>query len=111
MTSTIQEYTASLAYSFVEPPQQSKPTPLPAKQVKPLDQQILELMRSLPPHLRDRPWSMAELVLRLQGKFRALPHPQQVGEALLRCGWVKERRWQKGWDGRRVWLAPNDEHK
>lgn len=51
---------------------------------------------------------MAELVQRLEGKFRDRPHGQAVGEALLRCGWTKERRYSAGWDGRRVWLAPRE---
>jgi hypothetical protein len=79
-----------------------------AKRAKPLDDQIVELMRTLPSQLRDRPWSMAELVQRLSGKYRDRPHGQQVGEALLRQGWKKERRYAAGWDGRRVWLAPTD---
>ncbi len=108
MHNILAEYTANLLYTFADPPPPTaQPTPAP-KQAKPLDQQITELMRSLPPQLRDRPWSMAELVQRLQGKYRDRPHGQQVGEALLRCGWIKERRWEKGWDGRRVWLAPKD---
>ncbi len=75
------------------------------KRTKPLDQQITELMRSLPPALRDRPWSMDELVSRLSGKYRDRPHPQHVGEALRRLGWKRERRWSDDYDGKRVWVA------
>jgi hypothetical protein len=74
------------------------------KCAKPLDDQITELMRSLPPLLRDRPWTMAELVHRLEGKYRDRPHGQQVGQALLRLGWRRERRWSNGFNGVRVWL-------
>jgi hypothetical protein len=74
------------------------------KRTKPLDQQITELMRTLPPQLRDRPWSMTELVQRLTGKYRDRPHAQNVGEALRRLGWQRERRWEKGFDGVRVWI-------
>ena len=35
-----------------------------AHRTKPLSEQISELMASLPPSLRDRPWSMAELTAR-----------------------------------------------
>jgi len=78
----------------------------PIKRPKPLDDQIAELMRTLPPKLRNRPWSMAELVQRLAGKYRARPHAQQVGEALRRLGWRRERLWNAEYDGVRVWL-PN----
>lgn len=74
--------------------------------VKPLEDQIVELMRTLPPQLRDRPWSMAELVTRLTGKYRDRPHTQCVGEALRRLGWRRERRYADGYDGRRVWFPP-----
>jgi hypothetical protein len=74
------------------------------KRVKPLDQQITELMVTLPTQLRDRPWSMAELVQRLSGKYRDRPHAQQVGEALRRLGWKRIRLWSNGADGQRVWV-------
>jgi hypothetical protein len=76
------------------------------KSVKPLEDQIVELMRTLPPPLRDRPWSMAELVTRLTGKYRDRPHGQNVSAALLRLGWRKERRYGQGYLGRRVWMPP-----
>ena len=72
--------------------------------VKPLDDQIQELMRTLPPQLRNRPWSMAELVQQLTGKYRDHPHAQRVGESLRRLGWRRERRWEKGFDGVRIWV-------
>ena len=81
----------------------AKPLQLP-RQVKPLDAQITELMRTLPPQMRERPWSMPELIQRLAGKYRDRPHAQQVGEALRRLGWRRERRWKKGFDGARVWV-------
>jgi hypothetical protein len=77
------------------------------KRTKPLEDQITGLMRTLPPELRNRPWSMAELVNQLTGKYRDRPHPQQVGQALRRLGWQRERRWENGYDGVRVWLPPD----
>ncbi len=74
------------------------------RQLRPLDAQITELMRTLPPQLRDRPWSMRELVSRLSGKYRDHPHGQNVGETLRRLGWRRVRLWSNGADGQRVWL-------
>jgi hypothetical protein len=56
------------------------------RRARPLTEQIEELMRTLPPQLRDRPWSMADLVARVQGKYRDRPHAQQVGAACRRLG-------------------------
>jgi transposase len=74
------------------------------KRGKPLDEQISELMRSLPPALRDRPWTMAELVQQLNGRYRDRPHAKQVGDALRRLGWTRIRLWSNGADGQRVWV-------
>lgn len=76
------------------------------RRVKPLTEQVEELMRTLPSQLRDRLWSMAELVSRLQGKYRDRPHTQHVGIALRQLGWRRERRWGQGYDGVRLWVPP-----
>lgn len=75
-----------------------------ARRTKPLTEQITELMASLPPSLRDRPWSMVELTARLQGKYRDRPHPQLVGEALRQIGWRRVRLYGEGFCGVRVWV-------
>ena len=51
---------------------------------------------------------MAELVARLDGKYRDRPHPQDVGQALRKIGWNYGRYWGKGYNGVRVWLPPTD---
>ncbi len=72
---------------------------------KPLTDQIAELMRTLPPSIRDRPWSMAELVSRLQGRYRERPHAQHVGAALKMLGWMPARLY-RGFGGTRAWMPP-----
>ena len=76
------------------------------KRERPLDEQITTFMRSLPLAQRVRPWSMADLLPHLSGKFRALPHAKEVGQALRRLGWIRERRYRDGYDGARVWIPP-----
>ena len=73
---------------------------------KPLTQQIEELMRTLSPAQRDRPWTMEELCLRVQGRYSARPHPMRVGEALRALGWTSIRDWSRDGAGRRNWLLP-----
>ena len=70
----------------------------------PLADQIEALMLSLPPTQRDRPWSMDEFVARLHGRFKARPHPMNVGQALRGLGWVQTRDWTRGGGGRRYWF-------
>ncbi len=73
---------------------------------KPLTEQVEELMRSLSPAQRDRPWSMDELVVRLRGRYSARPHPMNVGQALRALGWVQRRDWTRDGGGRRSWSSP-----
>ena len=70
---------------------------------KPLTEQIEAFMRSLPPVQRDRPWSMDELVARLQGRYSARPHPMHIGQALRALGWTTRRDWTRDGSGRRYW--------
>ena len=72
---------------------------------KPLTEQIEELMLSLPPALRDRPWAMDELVARLQGRYNARPHAMNVGQALRALGWTQKRDWTRDGGGKRYWLS------
>jgi hypothetical protein len=71
----------------------------------PLTDQITALMTSLPPAQRDRPWSIDELVARLQGRYSLSPHPMNVGQALRLLGWVTRRDWTRDGGGRRIWLS------
>ena len=75
---------------------------------KPLTDQITELMKSMPLSMLNRPWSMSEFVLRLEGKYRERPHAQQVGVALKILGWQRVRFWHRGFDGVRLWLPPDN---
>ena len=70
---------------------------------KPLTDQITEFMRSLPPNQREREWAISDLVCRLHGRYRARPHPADVGQALRALGWQRRRDWTNAGGGRRVW--------
>ena len=71
----------------------------------PLTEQIEDLMASLPQAQRERDWAMADLVGRLQGRYRDRPHAANVGQALRALGWVQQRDWSAAGGGRRVWLV------
>ena len=70
----------------------------------PLTDQIEDLMASLPPAQRERDWAIADLVGRLQGRYRDRPHPANVGQALRALGWAQQRDWSAAGGGRRVWV-------
>jgi hypothetical protein len=88
-------------------PPKLKPTGTHRGAYTPLDQQITDLMRTLPPARQIAPWSIDDLVARLDGKYRDRPHAKGVGEALRRLGWQHVRLWAKEHGGRRYWVAPS----
>ena len=71
-----------------------------------LETQIQQLMASLPENQRKREWSMADLVARLTGKYRARPHPMKVAEILRMNGWRSHRDYSRGGGGVRLWRCP-----
>ncbi len=75
----------------------------------PLTEQITELMQTLPYALKNKPWSMQELVSRLDGKYRDRPHTQLVGIALRQLGWSRKRLWNTQYQGIRLWIPPTQQ--
>jgi hypothetical protein len=73
---------------------------------KPLEQQLIELLRTLSPDQLYRHWTMEDFVMRLKGRFRDRPHPQKVGEALRKLGWQRRRVYGAQGDGKRYWFPP-----
>jgi hypothetical protein len=71
-----------------------------------LDRQIQALMDALPDAVRNRPWSLSELVPRLRGKYNDRPAQRDIAAALHRLGWVQQRRWTRAARNCRVWLPP-----
>ena len=97
MSAYLKDYIDNLRQNAIE---QNTPKDLPQQQAqayKPLTEQITELMQSLPYALKNKPWSMQELVSRLDGKYRDRPHAQLVGIALSR--WVGQ---EKGFGTRNI---------
>lgn len=72
--------------------------------LKPLTEQIVELMLSLPPAQRSRPWSIVDLQGRLRGRYKERPRLGDIGEALRALGWTRQRDWRNQGGGRRIWV-------
>ncbi len=76
------------------------------KEFIPLETQIQQLMASLPENMRQRDWSMADLIARLSGRYRDRPHAMKVAEALRRLGWIRYRDYSRAGGGMRIWRHP-----
>jgi hypothetical protein len=71
-----------------------------------LDFQIELLLATLPSAVLHRPWSLEELIPRLEGKYRPRPATRSVAQALRRLGWQQRRCWKKTGLNRRLWVPP-----
>ena len=77
-----------------------------SRSTKPLEQQIVEFLRTQSPDQLKRPWTMDEFVMHLDGQWRDRPHPQQVGETLRKLGWQRRRCYSRQAASRRYWFPP-----
>jgi hypothetical protein len=74
--------------------------------VQPLEQQVVAIMRSLPPVQALRPWSIGDIAKLCQGTWRENPHPQNLAVALRKLGWERRRIYGQQGGGQRYWLPP-----
>ena len=81
----------------------------PARARIPLTAQITNLTAPLPDLQRNRPWSVAELIPQLQGRYQDRPASREVAQALTELGWQQKRCWKKSGANRRFWYPPMDE--
>jgi len=72
----------------------------------PLGDQLRQALCSMAQVTVHRPWSIGELTVLLQGRYRRHPHAQHVARALRELGWTRKRDWSQAGDGRRYWYPP-----
>lgn len=106
MPAYLKDYIDNLRQNAVSQNTPKEPSQGQVRTYKPLTEQITELMQSLPYALKNKPWSMQELVSRLDGKYRDRPHAQLVGIALRQLGWSRKRLWNTEYQGVRLWIPP-----
>jgi hypothetical protein len=107
MNDDLKTYLATLTFTH-EAPTPTPSSPAVSKQVKPLETQLEEFTRSLPPAMLGRPWQICELLIRLEGKYRTHPSPQKLSEQMRKAGWTRQRCWSQGYDGVRLWYPPRE---
>lgn len=74
-----------------------------ASDYTPLSTQLQKLFSALPENQRNRDYSVAELIPRLSGQFRAYPSPAKVAAALKQMGYIQVRDYSRAGGGARVW--------
>ncbi len=81
----------------------------PGADYTPLTDQIQTLMSSLSSIQLNRPWSIDELLPRLQGRYQKRPATREIAKALTLLGWQQKRCWKKSGLNRRYWYPPEGE--
>ncbi len=77
-----------------------------AKEYTPVHVQLERLFAAMPEKQRNRDWTVAELIPRLQGEFRARPSTAGVAVGLKRLGFLQFRDYTRAAGGVRFWRAP-----
>jgi hypothetical protein len=80
----------------------SGPTPS-ATTYTPLLTQLERLFATMPENQRRRDFTVAELIPRLKGEFRAHPSAAGVAAALRQLGFTQRRDYSRAGGGARVW--------
>jgi hypothetical protein len=73
------------------------------ERLRPLDERLTAVLRDIPAELQAEGLSLATLQDRLRGRWRGNCHPGELGTALRRLGFTRERRWRDGEGFRAVW--------
>jgi hypothetical protein len=74
-----------------------------ASDYTPLPIQLQNLFATLPANQRNRDWTVAELIPRLQGQFRSAPSAAKVAAALKQLGFTQNRDYSRAGGGARLW--------
>lgn len=68
--------------------------------------EIREWYESMAPAGRQRRFTLDEICIRFQGRYRDRPAFRVIAAAMRRLGWSEGRDWTKAGRNRRYWLPP-----
>jgi hypothetical protein len=73
------------------------------ERLTPLESRLGRLLRTIPLDVQRQGLSLATLQASLRGRSRGNCHPGELGEALRKMGFTRERRWRDGDGFRALW--------
>ncbi len=74
----------------------------------PLEQRVAKLLADIPPSVQARGLSLEALRGLLAGKWRGNCHPGELGNAMRKLGWKRQRDWSDADSGFRArWFKEN----
>jgi hypothetical protein len=73
------------------------------ERLTPLEVRLSRLLATIPMEVQREGLSLAHLQTSLRGRWRGHCHPGELGEALRKLGFVRERCWRAGVGFRALW--------
>lgn len=74
------------------------------ERLTPLEVRLTRLLATIPLEVQREGLSLAQLQTSLRGRWRGHCHPGELGGALRRLGFVRDRRWRADAGFRAYWL-------
>lgn len=73
------------------------------ERLTPLEERLARLLATIPIELQREGLSLSSLQASLRGRWRGNCHPGELGTALRKLGFKRERRWHDGSGFQAVW--------
>ena len=73
------------------------------ERLTPLEERLARLLATIPPELQREGLSLNQLQVSLRGRWRGNCHPGELGRALRRLGFRRDRRWHSSEGFRALW--------
>ncbi len=73
------------------------------ERLTPLEERLSRLLATIPIEIQREGLSLASLQASLRGRWRGNCHPGELGTALRKLGFKRERRWQDGAGFQALW--------
>jgi hypothetical protein len=110
MSLYIQELNAALAANQARRAKQRAERELAAAQavherLTPLEERLRRLLSTIPIEVQREGLSLASLQSSLRGRWRGNCHPGDLGDALRKLGFTRQRRWHDEGGFRALWYA------
>jgi hypothetical protein len=77
------------------------------ERLTPLEERLSRLLATIPVEVRREGLSLASLQASLRGRWRGACHPGELGTALRKLGFKRERRWHDGAGFYALWYPTN----
>lgn len=110
MRAYLAELNAAVAANQAEHAEQKRAKAQAARErLTPLEHRLARLLATIPAEAQHEGRSLTQLQVSLRGRWRGHCHPGDLGAALRKLGFKRERRWRDGAGFRALWYPARAE--